>query len=775
MSSWLDNGRSVLLEAVKAAYDQIGQEARAGMPHWISYRVSPCLMSRPDIDAHEHEKHEILNELHDRSLEVDRLRQENEELKADISHLREHKSETSAASPKKRVILGALSPNKSICNYNVAEFDFQPGNDSPNLAEKYKKSQAELEKTRTELEQVSKLCRGYKSKLRERTKTISQWAEYADGQDKKLQQLRDRLKARQIHADGSWGKNDASSIQDSSPGLVPPKRPGSASTSGRFSLLSSSLATATSHSAQSISPKRIRSEPPLQNDPSTANDAVIHEPAPLSGASAEDNELPPHPEPHGKNRSVTIKQEPSSDGPVFVSTRAVRKRKHEEAEDEPNRPQKIKSEHSCGSQPGEQHHSSAAESIDYEKEAHVPTPRKRKALPRALREKCHVDEEPTPNNERLDMLRSVVSDLTTPDVIRSLWRSDGHVHSAPHLSGVQRDESELPWPPQSPSFRKSSKCWGHHPPRLNVGVMDLAEDGEDGTEPVSHPAVKGRLDILLNPPSLHGLTPAKQRGQANGATSPFKVTSDYDESFKLAPRRGLPFKQTKKDGVATGTPIARSKSSNLSPQPSVVRQRGPHKPSILRDDMPRGRPASREDTPLRERPADKLRPEDFKPNPRYNDGLTYVFDEVVRGKEARAALSGCIDLNCCGKTFRHFAEAERKTIGSSVTSRAEDIKLLETYLGDEAWRLGTMSPGEKEEAWLLAKTWELANKFGKHRQRYSRMPTPPGFWNVDFPSTQERAEERRQAQDIRAALVLQRYREAMRPNGAWLFRDEEPH
>lgn len=742
----------------------------------MARRVSSCLTSRPELDAHEHEKQGILTELHNRSLEVDGLRQEVEELKTEISRLHENQSNTPAASIKRRVILGELSPNKSISNYKVAQPSVQPGSDPLLMAEKSKQSQAELEKTRLELEQVSRLCRVYKSKVRQRNKTISEWAEYANDRNKKLQQLRDKLKARQVPSDGSGGTDNASSVQDLSPVLIPPKRPVSASTSRQFSLLSSSLATTSCHYAQPISPKRIRSETPLQKESSAATVAITHEPVPVPGASTEHDELPPHLETQGKDQPLTIKQEPSSDGPVFVSTRAVRKRKRDETEVEPNRTHKIKPEQrsSSGCEHREQHHSSAAESIDHEEEVHVPTPRKRKALSRDLREKRHVNEGPTPINERLSM-PSILPGHTTPDVTRLPWRSEEHAHSAYHPTGMQNNESELQWPHQSPSLRESSKTRSHHPPRLHVGVMGLAEDGEDGTETVSHPAVKGRLDVLLNPPSSPGLTPAKQRGLASGATSPFEITSNYDESFKFASRRGLPFKQTEKEGVAIGTPLARSKASNLSPQPSVVRQRGPHKPSILRDDMSRGRPVSRERTPLRERPADRLRPEDFKPNPRYNEGLTYVFDEVVRGKEARAALSGCIDLNCCGKTFRHFAEAERKIIGSSVTSRAEDIKLLETYLGDEAWRLGTMSPGEKEETWLLAKTWELANKFGKHRQRYSRMPTPPGFWNVDFPSTQERAEEKRQALDIRAALVRERYREAMRSNGAWLFRDEEHH
>lgn len=769
MSSWLDNGKSVLLEAVKAAYDHIGQEARAGMLDRMSGSIYVSLTNRAELDAREHEKNDTLRELHDRSLEAERLRKENEDLKAEILRLRDPQPKASEP-PKRRVVLGTLSPNKSTTSYNTAGPKAQPTNNLRELADKHKRLQIDHKI-------LSRKCDGYKTKLRERTDTIAKWAKYADHLKQKLQESREKPKAERIVSDESEAKYGASSLQCSSPGLVPVKRLGSGLDSGHLSLVSSSLVTTFSHSLLPSSPKRIRSEPPLQNNSLKAADADAHEPA---SVSTDDYELPSHSGLQGENRPMTVKLEPSSDGPVFVSTREIRKRKRETAGAEPKRLQKIKSEHSnsSGSEAvGEQHYSSAAESIDYEKEVHVPTPRKRKrkVLSRALQAGREFNEGGTPHNKRLDVPRSAMSDSSAPGITSPPSRLDVNYHTAYHSSEVQRNESELLWPPRSPSLRVGSKDWSHYPPGIDVGVMDVAEDGEDGFETVSHLAVKGRLDALLNPPSPYGPMPAKQRGLANKDTSLFKDTNHYNENFKMASRRGLPFKQTKADSAATGTSTMRSKTSNLSPQPSVVRQRGPHKPSILRDDIPRGRPTSRESTPLRKRPTDRLRPEDFKPNPRYNDGLTYIFDEVVRGKEARAALSGCIDPNCCGKTFRHFAEAERKTIGPSVTSRADDIKLLETYLGDEAWRLGTMSPEDKEETWILAKTWELANKFGKHRQRYSRMPTPPGFWNVGFPSTQERAEERRQAQEIRIALVRQRYREAMRPDGAWLFRDEEPN
>jgi len=83
-----------------------------------------------------------------------------------------------------------------------------------------------------------------------------------------------------------------------------------------------------------------------------------------------------------------------------------------------------------------------------------------------------------------------------------------------------------------------------------------------------------------------------------------------------------------------------------------------------------------------------------------------------------------------------------------------------------------MTRPEKEELLVEAKTWELAQKYGRHRVRYERMKSPPGFWRTDFPTSQEILEDRKKAEEIEMDVIKDRWREAMRPNGRWLFRDE---
>ena len=107
-------------------------------------------------------------------------------------------------------------------------------------------------------------------------------------------------------------------------------------------------------------------------------------------------------------------------------------------------------------------------------------------------------------------------------------------------------------------------------------------------------------------------------------------------------------------------------------------------------------------------------------------------------------------------------------------SSSEEEALLEEYLGDayDTMRLTQMSAEERKELVLQAQTRKLANKYGKHRQAYERHHTPPGFWRVDFPSTQEQQEDKEKALLMERNMVKDRRAEALRGGGRWVFRDE---
>ncbi|OJD20001.1 hypothetical protein AJ78_00016 [Emergomyces pasteurianus Ep9510] len=184
-----------------------------------------------------------------------------------------------------------------------------------------------------------------------------------------------------------------------------------------------------------------------------------------------------------------------------------------------------------------------------------------------------------------------------------------------------------------------------------------------------------------------------------------------------------------------------------------------------------------EDEPFRARPLHRLGFQHFKLNPEKNQGLDYAFDEVVRRKDIRKCLPGCIRPECCGKGFRAMAKLKGfGTAGNDDVSLEyldqEDRQVLDEYLGDNRIVLETMTEKELRDLLLDARTRHLANQFGKHRHIHERPRSPPGFWRTDMPSTQELERDREEAKRAEQEKLAERYREAMRPGGLWMFADE---
>ncbi|KAL8648502.1 MAG: hypothetical protein Q9226_005963 [Calogaya cf. arnoldii] len=189
------------------------------------------------------------------------------------------------------------------------------------------------------------------------------------------------------------------------------------------------------------------------------------------------------------------------------------------------------------------------------------------------------------------------------------------------------------------------------------------------------------------------------------------------------------------------------------------------------------KPTKSLDPPLRSRPLSQLALDDFKVNPNQNQGYDYAFKEVVRKQDQRKCLPGCTRLDCCGAIFRKMAEVmpnhfyhTSRLMGSS--QECDEPGMLEDYLGDQAHQLKTMSPQQKAETLLQAKTKIMADHYGRHREVYAREPSPVGYWDVDMPNSQEAAEYSRLAEIQTRKKVEERYREAVKQNGQWKFRDE---
>lgn len=440
---------------------------------------------------------------------------------------------------------------------------------------------------------------------------------------------------------------------------------------------------------------------------------------------------------------VKIKQEPTSDTPVVVSEREVRKRKRNDADPNDSPLQKVKVEpnerSSSPIQPLGPATLLAQESIDLGDVAQrLLTPRKRRELEESQKlEQMH--------REAFDTATTPKPLFVRPDHVSQMARPIERTSALTPLSVNRRVVQSTREKPDTP-LRKG----------LGRGISTLAEDGEAyRKEKDANTTPRGRLDTLLNSPAA--------QNSPTGRLTPRTATrpSTTVEDLAIPGRRVLPFEQGSR--ARDRTPAQQLDT------PSRITDLGAT--SKLTPQNTRSPLGSKEGT-LRRKPISELRPDDFKINPQANEGHDFAFSDVVRDRNERSRMQGCTDLHCCGKDWRALALSERPNSPLTAAQRQEEQKLLEEYLGDFAYRLGTMDKKEREELWVEAKTQELANKYGTHRFHYSRMRSPPGFWNADFPNTQELEQERSEAAQREKQTVRDRHREAMRPGGRWLFRDE---
>ncbi|KAI0440239.1 DNA repair protein endonuclease SAE2/CtIP C-terminus-domain-containing protein [Xylaria telfairii] len=469
--------------------------------------------------------------------------------------------------------------------------------------------------------------------------------------------------------------------------------------------------------------------------------------------------LPPYREfTEGK---LHIKPEPSSDTPVIVSERCVRKRKNaDDGEGGILNSARVKVEHSPQPQSTDERHPFAPhDSIDFDTEYRiVETPRKNARYQHAhsvrlddetgVQGRAHRTRITHPTNDPKYDGRIPTNDISSTD-LAAADSAELQVKPGPALQ--PRNNNQV----LKPRLNLSSGSRNRKSSSRPRGITSLAEDSyqDENLDPSNSKSVPkaSALEQLLDTPS-----PARDD---------IAVRSNYpagNEQFSnncfQPSKRQLPFGEDERQSLGS-TP--KEKPNDSSDKPAMNRD---HDKSTA---INRAERRKAEAPPLRQMPKASLRLDDFKINPQANEGYDYAFTDVVRRKDDRACLQGCVKENCCGHKFRALAHVYR-----AGTRPYEFQALLESYLGDDFHRLSTMSDNEKEALWVEAKIRELANTTGKHRHRFARMSTPPGFWRADFPSTQEGEEYSEEAAKLEREIIEERYREAMRPGGSWIFRDE---
>ncbi|KAI4199670.1 MAG: hypothetical protein LQ350_004461 [Teloschistes chrysophthalmus] len=253
------------------------------------------------------------------------------------------------------------------------------------------------------------------------------------------------------------------------------------------------------------------------------------------------------------------------------------------------------------------------------------------------------------------------------------------------------------------------------------------------------------------------------------------------ERLRLFPKQSPKINETLTRTSDPRTPITRLKNPSSINRTSIATKETANA-YITPFSKPRPSSKSHQTDPLRSRPLSQLCLEDFKINPKHNQGFEYAFKEVVRKPEQRKCMPGCTRPDCCGAIFRKMAETGmyrnfHTTLAPAPSQEDEDERIMQDFLGCGPGAAGKllrrMTGAERAETLLQAKTKILADHFGRHREVYAREPSPVGFWDVDMPDSQEAVEQGRLAEIRMRQKVEERWREARKGDaGVWKFRDE---
>ncbi|KAG7441557.1 uncharacterized protein BT62DRAFT_955864 [Guyanagaster necrorhizus] len=134
--------------------------------------------------------------------------------------------------------------------------------------------------------------------------------------------------------------------------------------------------------------------------------------------------------------------------------------------------------------------------------------------------------------------------------------------------------------------------------------------------------------------------------------------------------------------------------------------------------------------------------ESFAIDPKRNDGLDFQFDAVVRKKDERRKLHAG-DCECCREYY--------KAIGP-----------LPNRLKQPLWRSpkknATPSPVRRKKG------------ISRHRYNWAQGGTPPGYWDIGFPDTQEMTRINERAKEMHEKKRREIEAETMRGDGRYVRR-----
>ncbi|WVQ66943.1 uncharacterized protein L199_005134 [Kwoniella botswanensis] len=122
---------------------------------------------------------------------------------------------------------------------------------------------------------------------------------------------------------------------------------------------------------------------------------------------------------------------------------------------------------------------------------------------------------------------------------------------------------------------------------------------------------------------------------------------------------------------------------------------------------------------------DKTVGEEYEINPSQNDGNDFAYHDVRRKKAERRNMHGG-DCECCKDWYEEIGDIPR-------------------FNQAPRWRDDAQNHQSENDQTVSDHVREHQNMVSRHRETWMKPPTPPGYWKIGFPSTQDVREQNEQA------------------------------
>ncbi|KAL5534273.1 hypothetical protein ACEPAG_735 [Sanghuangporus baumii] len=138
-----------------------------------------------------------------------------------------------------------------------------------------------------------------------------------------------------------------------------------------------------------------------------------------------------------------------------------------------------------------------------------------------------------------------------------------------------------------------------------------------------------------------------------------------------------------------------------------------------------------------------------------NNGVAFQYDEVVRGKKHRQRLEAG-DCDCCKEYYDRLEPLPSRLAPPAWLSTSKEVMVsgCENHLQDR------VASSHKK-------------RISRHRYQWSPAKTPPDYWNIGFPTTQEAAEINRRAAEIHSDKRRRVEKEANIIGGRYIRRQDQ--